>query len=286
MAVVVSLINMKGGVGKTTIAAQLAHEADSRGWKVLAVDLDPQANLSQAPLGHYRYRSHLDTRKPTIDDVVRGYTPPTRRRGSPGRVELPEAILSGIGVRFGSVLDLVPSRLELAHTMKRSRIDPQTLARSIADIAGDYRLILVDCAPTESILTETAYYASRYLIVPVKPEYLATIGLPLLQRSLKEYNPANRRQKISIAGIAINHTTYESQENPEAEQSIREVRSEAKKNRWRVFESQIPYSRSWPRAVRSGNPIRRTKYARGSVVSRFRVFADECFRVIRLDRTS
>ena len=283
MAVVVSLINMKGGVGKTTIAAQLAHHADALGWNVLAVDLDPQSNLSQALLGHFRYRRHLETQKPTIDDVVRGYLPPTRKRGSPATVRGSDAILPGIGVRFGSVLDLLPSQLELAHTMKRSKIDPQSLARSIAEVADAYRLILIDCAPTESILTETAYYASRHVVVPVKPEYLATIGLPLLERSLKEYNGANRKQRISIAGIVINHTTYQSQPNPETEQSIREVRIEANKNKWRVFDTQIPYSRSWPRAIRSGNPIGRTKHARPNVRGSFGRFATECFAAVGLD---
>lgn len=51
MAVTVSLINMKGGVGKTTIALQLAHVADHEHMKVLAVDLDPQSNLSQSVMG-------------------------------------------------------------------------------------------------------------------------------------------------------------------------------------------------------------------------------------------
>jgi len=48
MAISVSLINMKGGVGKTTLASQLGHAADRRGFHTLVVDLDPQANLSQA----------------------------------------------------------------------------------------------------------------------------------------------------------------------------------------------------------------------------------------------
>ena len=48
MAIAVSLINMKGGVGKTTLAAQLAHAADQMNFRTLAVDLDPQSNLSQS----------------------------------------------------------------------------------------------------------------------------------------------------------------------------------------------------------------------------------------------
>ena len=56
MAITVSFINMKGGVGKTTIASQLAYEAASSGHKVLAVDLDPQANLSQSIFGGQKVR--------------------------------------------------------------------------------------------------------------------------------------------------------------------------------------------------------------------------------------
>ena len=51
MATTVSLINMKGGVGKTTIASQLAHAADGKNYRVLAIDLDPQSNLSQSLMG-------------------------------------------------------------------------------------------------------------------------------------------------------------------------------------------------------------------------------------------
>src|SRR5438093_6582531 len=63
MAVSVSLINMKGGVGKTTLAAQLAFAAARRDLRTLAVDLDPQANLSQALLSPEKYVKHLRDKK-------------------------------------------------------------------------------------------------------------------------------------------------------------------------------------------------------------------------------
>jgi chromosome partitioning protein len=66
MAISVSLINMKGGVGKTTLATQLAHAADRRDLRVLAVDLDPQANLSQALLSPDKYAKHIRDKKPTV----------------------------------------------------------------------------------------------------------------------------------------------------------------------------------------------------------------------------
>lgn len=286
MAVVVSLINMKGGVGKTTIAAQLAHEAESWGWKVLAVDLDPQANLTQALLGQYRYLEHVQADRNTIDHVVRRYVPPSRRRPSPAVIDIRDAVLVGVGHRPQSSLDLLPSQLELAYTMKRSSIDPQALARGIARIADEYKLILIDCAPTESVLTEVAYHASRFLLVPVRPEYLATIGLPLLEQSLREFRHENRRHALDIAGIAINHASYPSQEGKEGLTSVKEVRQSASEYGWHIFNAQIPYSRSWPRAMRDGTPIGRTSHARGKVKSEFGQFAVEFFETVGLVRPS
>ncbi|MGB6373726.1 MAG: AAA family ATPase, partial [Methylocella sp.] len=66
MTKVLSLINMKGGVGKTTLAMQLAHTAESKKLHTLAVDLDPQSNLSQALMGPLDYDKHHAAKKPTV----------------------------------------------------------------------------------------------------------------------------------------------------------------------------------------------------------------------------
>ena len=92
MAKVVSLINMKGGVGKTTLAMQLAMGAAARGVKVLAADLDPQSNLSQATLGARRYVEHLKGDKSTVIQIFEGYMPPTATTGGPTSVD-PEKII-------------------------------------------------------------------------------------------------------------------------------------------------------------------------------------------------
>ncbi|MFZ0748415.1 MAG: ParA family protein, partial [Pyrinomonadaceae bacterium] len=70
MATIVSLINMKGGVGKTTLAFNLAwYSAWQANLKVLAVDLDPQSNLSQYMMGAKDYLEYMDAQRPTIVDV-------------------------------------------------------------------------------------------------------------------------------------------------------------------------------------------------------------------------
>jgi chromosome partitioning protein len=79
---------------------------------------------------------------------------------------------------------LIPSRLELSRTLKNPHGKERRLAKALSQVQNNYDLIIIDCAPTESVLTDAAYFASRYILVPIKPEFMATIGLPLLARSL------------------------------------------------------------------------------------------------------
>jgi chromosome partitioning protein len=273
-AVAVSLINMKGGVGKTTLAAQLAHACARRGLRTLAVDLDPQANLSQTLLRPQAYVRHLRERKPTIVQLFEQYMPATDESASPRPVEIQDIILKGVGYSTRATLDLIPSQLELSHTLKNPYGKERRLARALRVVPDDYDLILIDCAPTESVLTESAYYASRFILVPVKPEYLATIGLPLLARSIRDFKNENSDHQLDICGIVFNHSSAYS-EGPEGRTSIREVQSEAAKNSWHVYDTRVRYSRSYAKAAREGTPIGRTSYARWYVASEFGEFVDE-----------
>ena len=172
---------MKGGVGKTTIATLLGRYAASKRFiKTLAIDLDPQANLSQALLGDSGYKRFLDSRAPSVVEVFSGYTPPSSDNPSPTPLDVNDVVH-----RISTNLDLIPSRFDFSHYLVHSiGANPQVLARLIAENFQDKELVIIDCAPTESIFTQTAYHASRYVLVPVKPEFLATIGFPLLSRSL------------------------------------------------------------------------------------------------------
>src|SRR5262249_50907154 len=109
MAVSVSLINMKGGVGKTTLAAQLAHAATRKGLRTLAVDLDPQANLSQALLSPQQYVKHLRDKKPTVVQLFEQYLPATDDSASPRPVDVHDIILKDAGYWPRVDLDLIPS---------------------------------------------------------------------------------------------------------------------------------------------------------------------------------
>src|SRR5437867_3781605 len=156
MATTVSLINMKGGVGKTTLAMQLALAAGAKGVKVLAVDLDPQSNLSQATLGAHRYIEHLEKERPTVIQVFEGYMPATSATGGPSQVDPDKIILKQVTGKHHTV-DLLPSRLELCRTLRNPTGKERKLAKFLARVQKDYDLVLIDCAPTDSILTDAAY---------------------------------------------------------------------------------------------------------------------------------
>jgi chromosome partitioning protein len=150
------------------------------------------------------------------------------------------------------------------------------LAKALSKVSDNYDLILIDCAPTESILTEAAYHSSRYALVPVKPEFLATIGLPLLASSIIEFKTENSDHSIDICGIVFNHSSSYS-DGPETRSSISEVKLEAKKHGWHVFQTHVRYSRSYAKSAREGTPIGSTSHVRSNVTTQFSAFVDEFF---------
>jgi chromosome partitioning protein len=279
VATVVSLINMKGGVGKTTLTMQLAHIADHMNLRTLAVDLDPQANLSQSLMGPKAYVDYLAQGKPTVVQIFDGYVPSSSRTGSPRLLDLNDVVVKGAGYWRESTLDLIPSRLELSRVLKNPTGKERRLAKAMARLQEDYDLVLIDCAPTESVLTDAAYFASRYVVVPIKPEFMATIGLPLLARSIQEFTLENDDHEIEIAGLVFNHSSSYSS-GPEGQHSIRDVSKIAKEQGWRICENQIRYSASYAKAAREQTPLSRTSYARTDVVESFRLLATEIFDLV------
>lgn len=274
--VCVAVINMKGGVGKTTLAWLLARRAAHHGIKVLAVDLDPQANLSQALMGGQRYRRFLTDSSPSIVEVFKGYVPPSGGRPSPSALDIDDVFVEG---NMYTDLFVIPSRFDFSDNLIDAlKPDPTTLAKLIARHAQDRGLVVIDCAPTESIFTRAAYHAARHLVVPVKPEYFATIGFPLLNDSLNDFKRHNRSHRIDVAGIVVNNASYDGGNDggPEKRMSMEDIRQEAAGNDWHIFDRQIPHSRGFPKMMR-GN-----FRDRGNADGGFRV-ADEVLEKIGFD---
>jgi chromosome partitioning protein len=207
--------------------------------------------------------------------------PATNARPSPSPVALEDVILKGVGSSYKSKLDLIPCRLELCNTLRNPAGKERKLAKALAKVSDSYQLVVIDCAPTDSMLTDAAYFASRHVIVPVKPEFMAAIGLPLLARSLARFKQENDDHKIDIAGVVFVHSaSYTS--GPEGRASISDVTGVARKEGWKVLDNPIPYSASYPRSAREGKPIGRTSNAWYSTKSAFNRFRDEFFTVLGL----
>ena len=282
MAIKISLVNMKGGVGKSTLAVNLAWAfADAiDGWavKVLLVDLDPQFNASQYMLGEHRYRTKiLAANAPTVQDIFEGCDVSLDHNSIIHNVY--KDYRMEYGERFDGRLDLIPSHLELAYVLRQPKQKEDLLAEFISEVENRYELIFFDCPPTESMFTTAAYLASDYILVPVKPEFLSAIGLQLLARSMNDFHKNFPDKKLEIAGIVFNAATEYIPEEMLSKQLARQL---ANRNNWYVFENEISYSRSYAKGAREGQPISRTSYAKWYRVDEFRAFAREVQDRIRL----
>ena len=280
MATKISLINMKGGVGKSTLAVNLTwHFSAYKKWakRVLLVDLDPQFNASQYLLGVSDYQAIIKSKKPTIWDV---FEQGTRTPRGQAKIESPDEVIRPYKCFYsGGKIDLIPSQLELAYSLRTPGHKDRKLSQFISKVEDAYDLIVIDCAPTESVLTTAAYRSSDWLLVPVKPEYLSTIGLALLVNSMEDFKAEFEDSNIQLAGVVFNATSDYFPEEHLAKKTVREV---AERNNWHVFEHEVEYSRSYPKGAREGKPIFGTSYSHRAKVRNFNSFAHELAKRVKL----
>ncbi|WP_444663027.1 ParA family protein [Cellulomonas sp. CW35] len=199
---VVSVINYKGGVGKTTLTANLGAELAWRGRRVLLMDLDAQSSLTFSLVKPDDWRTRLATDK----TILKWYE--SFRQGDP--VPLKDLVLtpSSVGTRLalaksGGQLDLIPSHLGLINvdlelatelggaSMKQAKHNYIRVHRRLADGLDDphfsqYDVVLIDCPPNFNVVTKTAIVASDHVLIPAKADYLSTLGIDYLLRSLNE----------------------------------------------------------------------------------------------------
>lgn len=196
---VVSVINYKGGVGKTTVTANLAAELAWRGLRVLALDLDSQASLTFSFIRPDEWQNSYEqngTIKAWFDSFENGQP-----------IELaslickPDRLARHLGNRNGEV-ELIPSHLGLINVdlelaadlgganltqVKRNFLKVHRRLRDgLASIVDDYDVVLIDCPPNFNIVTKTAIVASDHVLVPAKPDYLSTLGIDYLIRNLSQ----------------------------------------------------------------------------------------------------
>ncbi|BDZ44047.1 chromosome partitioning ATPase (plasmid) [Paraoerskovia sediminicola] len=185
---VIAVINGKGGVGKTTIAANVAGLLAKSGYRVLAVDMDPQGNLG-LDLGYSGGERDDDGQSLATALTFRG-----------GNVEVARGIRENLDVMVGGS-ELHHAQAALAAN-NRKRDDPrEALASLLAPIAADYDLILIDCPPGGDALQQAAITAARWAIVPAKVDAGSERGLREVADRLEAVLDLN--PDLDLLGVAL-----------------------------------------------------------------------------------
>ena len=225
---VVSVINYKGGVGKTTLTANLGAELAARGRRVLLVDLDPQASLTFSFLRAGEWEQHAADGRTILqwfESFIRNGTPELLQNYLVAPTAVNAIVKPGGGHLhlLASHLGLIEVDLDLAAGLGGARFqqsNPRFLPvhRLLADALGEqafagYDAILIDCAPNFNMVTRTAIVASDHVLVPARPDYLSTLGIDYLRtrlsRLVEDYNGiAARPINPEIVGVVYTMIQY------------------------------------------------------------------------------
>ena len=259
-AQIISFINMKGGVGKTTLAVNVAYGlAWNHGKKVLVVDADPQFNATQYLLETDVYLAHHDNpSKSTLYEVFRPKTPGavstisgTSKGKNKSAMPLSECICR-IATRQTGFLDLLPSSLKLVEMDYAPRGTERKLSNFLKERTAGYDYVIIDCPPTVSIFTQSAVLASSKYVVPLKPDPLSVIGLPLLERWLEDFTETNG---LSIESVGLVFTMVKGV----LPNTMRNVMEEIRENRGEtVFEEVLSDSKDVAKSVEKRRPVFRS----------------------------
>ncbi|WP_390915197.1 AAA family ATPase [Pseudosulfitobacter sp. SM2401] len=216
MTTVVSCVNLKGGVGKTTIAVNFAAYCGSLGFKTLLVDLDPQTNATFSCISPETWDAHVKEKGSVADLLgMRNHT-----KGEGKSISAADVLVADV---FEKV-DLIPSHLDL-FTIDLdigSRVSRETLLkRALKPVMDDYDIIVCDCPPNLTLPTQNALAVSSHFVVPVSPDFLSSLGIALLLTRVNRL--ADELDcEIKNAGIVMSRVGRQSLHRSQTTASLRE----------------------------------------------------------------
>ena len=230
---IISMINWKGGVGKTTCAVNIAAEWAYRGYNVLLIDIDAQASASAYLYTEEKYKDEYFN---PIAKALRS----RREEQTAKQIAIKKSIFgifwdairddmlfskeNGVKKSLADLhnLDLIPATFYLneleqeipsaSSTQGLSPFNIMKLGLNRHQILEDYNYILIDCPPNLNLITLNAIFASDYFIIPTIPDMLSTLGLPLLIRKLQTVK--KRRYELDsqmpkLLGIILTKISYQ-----------------------------------------------------------------------------
>ena len=231
---IISIINQKGGVGKTTSIINLASGLAIKGKKVLVIDLDPQGNATTG-LG----LSNTTISDQTIYSVLNG-----NKRISE---VIQKTSFENLDIVTSNV-DLSGLEVETAGDSRRAFKLKDELTFILNDSSSQYNYILIDCPPSLSLLTIMALVASGSLVVPLQAEFFALEGLTQLMKTIDRIKK-NLNPSLDIRGILL--TMYDKRNKLSSEVEI-EARNFFKE---KVYSTVVPRNVRLSEAPSHGMPV-------------------------------
>ncbi len=227
---VISFINQKGGVGKTTSAINVGFFLAQKGKKVLLLDIDPQSNLTSG-LGFLADKKERDG----IYEVLTKKSKITESFYSTKTSNL---------YLIPAHIKLAGAEIELVGALSRETI----LKNQLEEIKNQFDYIIIDCPPSLGLLTINALTASDYAVIPVQCEYFALEGLGQLVNTInlikKNLNPS-----LSIGGVIMTMFDTRTKLSKEVVDEVRRVFKS------KVFETIVPRNIRLSEAPSHGKPI-------------------------------
>ena len=190
VAKTISVINMKGGVGKTTLSFNLAFElAIGQQKRVLLIDLDPQSNATIVSLSDQELLDHKAHKKTMADALMLSYRPaaPIRQLLQPP-MNIDDFIFTRHQGQGNECFKVIPSELSVSTMLRSLPLGPFDLRHLLTpQVLAAYDYVLLDCAPTYSTLTNMALNASQGVLIPMIADSFGVWGTNLMKEVLSDH---------------------------------------------------------------------------------------------------
>ena len=281
MAHVISTINLKGGVGKTTTTVALAETLSAEFRKrVLVVDLDPQTNATTMLIGEKTWRA-LNDKGHTLARLFQDALEPDNKQ-----FNFDATLQIGVSDVGGArTVDLLPSSLDLIGIQDdlatapagkfHSVIPTELLWRAVKARLENYDVVIVDCPPNLGIITLNGLRISRGYIIPTIPDFLSTYGIPQIVTRIREFSD-EIAEPIDPLGIVI--TKFQS--NSTVHSNVRGGLTTG--NDAPVFDTIIPQANDIAAAAEHADYSRtlKQKYGYKGLADRYKELAGEILEVL------